>query len=113
MSGFVRPQGPVASRSARKIGRQGGGLEMLTKLIGRCAMALLAVASLAGAAEARSIDDIIKSGTLRIGVNPNFPPMSSYGQTNQLEGFDIDVGNKLAEILKVKAEFVPTETAQR
>jgi polar amino acid transport system substrate-binding protein len=86
---------------------------MLSKLISRCAVALVAVASLAGGVEARSLDDIIKSGTLRIGVNPNFPPMSSYGKTNQLEGFDIDVGNKLAEVLKVKAEFVPTETAQR
>ena len=35
------------------------------------------------------------------------------GATNEFEGFDIDVGNKIAEALGVKAEFVPTETAQR
>ena len=64
-------------------------------------------------AEARSLDDIIKSGTVRVGVNPNSPPMSSYGKTNQFEGFDIDVANKIGEALKVKVEFVPTETAQR
>jgi len=63
--------------------------------------------------QARSLDDIIKEGTIRIGVNPNFPPMSSYGATNQFEGFDIDIGNQLAEAIGVKAEFVPTETPQR
>ena len=50
---------------------------------------------------------------IRIGVNPNFPPNSSYNDKNEFEGFDIDVGNKIAEALKLKAEFVPTETAQR
>ena len=64
-------------------------------------------------ADARTLDEIIKDGTIRIGVNPNFPPMSSFGMTNQLEGFDIDVGNVIAEALGVDAEFVTTETAQR
>ncbi len=62
---------------------------------------------------ARTLDEIIKDGTIRIGVNPNFPPMSSFGMTNQLEGFDIDVGRVIAEALGVEAEFVTTETAQR
>ena len=38
---------------------------------------VLAVAAMVGIAEARSLDDIIKEGTIRIGINPNFPPMSS------------------------------------
>ena len=63
--------------------------------------------------EARTLDQVIKSGTIRIGVNPNFPPMSSYNATNQLAGFDIDIGNKIASTLNIKAEFVPTEAAQR
>jgi polar amino acid transport system substrate-binding protein len=64
-------------------------------------------------AHARTLDEIIKDGTIRIGVNPNFPPMSSFGMTNQLEGFDVDIGNALAEALGVEAEFVTTEAAQR
>src|SRR5882762_8658873 len=63
--------------------------------------------------DARSLDDIIKSGTLKIGVLPNSPPQSALGQTNELEGFDIDVGKKLAETMGVKPEFVMTEIAQR
>lgn len=63
--------------------------------------------------DARTLDQIIKDGTIRIGVNPNFPPMSSYGITNQLEGFDIDIGNAIAEALGVEAKFITTEAAQR
>lgn len=65
------------------------------------------------AVNARTLDEIIKDGSIRIGVNPNFPPMSSFGMTNQLEGFDIDIGNIIAEALGVKAQFVTTETVQR
>ncbi len=72
-------------------------------------VALLAAAPLA----ARTLDEIIGDGTIRIGVNPNFPPMSSFGLTNRLEGFDIDIGNRIGEALAVDVEFVTTETAQR
>lgn len=64
-------------------------------------------------ADARTLDEVISDGTIKIGVNPNFPPMSSFGMTNQLEGFDVDVGNRIGEALGVKVEFVTTEAAQR
>ena len=76
------------------------------------AAALLAVLS-APFAQARDLDEIISDGTIRVGVNPNFPPMSAFSLTNQLEGFDIDIGNRIAEALAVDVEFVTTETAQR
>lgn len=61
----------------------------------------------------RSLDEIRREGSIRIGVNPNFPVHSYYGNRNQFEGFDIDVGTRVAEALGVKVEFVPTETALR
>jgi polar amino acid transport system substrate-binding protein len=64
-------------------------------------------------ADVRTLDAIVKSGTLRVGVNPNFPPMSSYGMTNEIEGFDIDVAGQIAQALDVKLQLVPTATAQR
>ncbi|WP_263141018.1 transporter substrate-binding domain-containing protein [Pseudomonas sp. RIT-PI-AD] len=73
----------------------------------------VAVMAVSGAVQARSLDEIIKSGTLRVGINPNFPPMSSYNDQNELTGFDIDAANEIARNLNVKAEFVPTESAQR
>ena len=69
--------------------------------------------TVAAPADGRTLDEIIKDGTIRIGVNPNFPPMSYFGMTNQLEGFDIDIGDKIADALGVDVQFVITETAQR
>lgn len=66
-----------------------------------------------GPSDGRSLDGIIRDGTLRVGVNPNFPPMSSYGSSNELEGFDVDIGRLIADALGVDVQFVTTETAQR
>ena len=73
---------------------------MLKAIVAHGLAVVLAVAAWAGLAEARSLDDMIKAGVIRIGVNPNFPPNSSYNDKNELEGFDIDVGNKIAEALE-------------
>lgn len=83
---------------------------MLRRLLSIVALLLLTAAPLS---QARTLDEILKSGTLKVGVNPNFPPMSSFGKTNQLEGFDVDVGRQVAHALGVKVEFVATEAAQR
>ena len=83
---------------------------MLRKFI---SLVFLLLVTMSAPTEARTLDEIISDGTLRIGVNPNFPPMSSFGLTNQLEGFDVDIGNRIAEVLGVDAEFVTTEAAQR
>ncbi len=78
------------------------------------ALAALAAAGLsAGAVEARSLDDILSSGTIRIGINPNFPNMSVRNDAGEWVGFDIDVGNEIARRLGVAVEWVPTETPQR
>ncbi len=76
---------------------------------------VLAVAAglAATTADARTLEQIIADGTVRIGVTANFPPMSSYDSNQQLEGVDIDVGNAFAKAIGVKAEFVPTEVDQR
>ncbi len=63
--------------------------------------------------QAKSLDDILKDGVIRIGINPNFPPNSSRNSSGDWEGFDIEIGNKIAEALKVKVEWVPTETKDR
>jgi polar amino acid transport system substrate-binding protein len=66
-----------------------------------------------GMAHARTLEDIRQSGEIRVGVNPNFPPMSSYGDDNRLAGFDVDVARRIADALGVKLTLVPTEAAQR
>lgn len=72
----------------------------------------LAVMS-APSADAKSLEDILSSGSIRIGINPNFPNMSTRNSAGEWEGFDIAVGTMIAEKLGVEVEWVPTETAQR
>jgi polar amino acid transport system substrate-binding protein len=64
-------------------------------------------------AEARTLDEILSEGVLRVGINPNFPNMSTRNDAGDWEGFDIDIANALAEGLGVEVEWVPTETPQR
>jgi polar amino acid transport system substrate-binding protein len=74
---------------------------------------LLLLLALAAPATARPLADITASGELRVGVNPNFPPMSSFGAEGQLQGFDVDVARQLANRLGVRLQLVPTEAASR
>jgi polar amino acid transport system substrate-binding protein len=73
----------------------------------------LCLAATLSQAQQRDLEAIKADGTLRVGVNANLPPLSSYSRTNQLEGFDIDVANAIAERLGVKVQLVPTETSNR
>ena len=68
---------------------------------------------LSAPAQTATLQEIQQAGVIRIGVNPNFPPMSSFGATNQLEGFDVDVANAIGRALGVRVQLVPTATAQR
>src|SRR5215813_4395315 len=86
---------------------------MLKRMILPCLAVLAAFAAGVPSADAKSLDDIIKAGVIRIGINPNFPPNSSRGSDGNWQGFDIDIGDKLATTLGVKVEWVPTETPQR
>ena len=36
-------------------------------------------------AEARTLDEILKSGVLKMGVNPGLPPLAKYDEKNNLE----------------------------
>ena len=71
-------------------------------------------ASFISSAQAKSMDDVLKEGVLRVGLHPNSPPFSSRNAAGDFEGFDVAIANRLAQELKIeKVEFVPTETAQR
>ncbi|MGI9420078.1 MAG: transporter substrate-binding domain-containing protein [Geminicoccaceae bacterium] len=82
-----------------------------TLIAGVATLGLAAVATTA--VQAKSLNDILSDGTIRIGINPNFPNMSARNDAGEWEGFDIDVGKAIAEAIGVEVEWVPTETAQR
>src|SRR5687768_4167568 len=48
-----------------------------------------------------------QAGTIKIGVKFDVPPFGFKNpQNNEIEGFDIDLGKRIAEELGVKPEFV-------
>lgn len=100
---------PVAPDTIRpEIGvRRGNGLRVWQYVV--AALALL----IGSATSARPLEEIVRQGTLKVGVNPNFPPMSGYGAENRLVGFDVDVAESIAARMGVKLQLVPTEAAQR
>ena len=72
--------------------------------------------ALAGATSARAqaaLDEIQKTKTIRIAIPTDFPPYGSIGADMQPQGLDIDIARLIASKLGVKAELIPTTTANR
>ncbi len=59
---------------------------------------------IASPVQADALEDILKNGTLKVGVSL-FEPWTMKADSGELSGFEIDVANKLAEDMGVKTEF--------
>ena len=83
--------------------------------LGRLVIATCITSALFGAAtaNARSLDEIMKSKTLIVGVNPNLPPLGVYDDKNQISGFDATVAKKIADSMGVKLELVAVGSNDR
>lgn len=55
-----------------------------------------------------TIEQVIKRGTLRVGMDV-FVPWAMKNKKGELVGFEIDVARQLAEDMGVKVEFIPTK----
>ena len=87
---------------------------MLKRIIVAGVAALVAAGLMAPVSvDARTLDEIIKAGSIKIGVHPNGGVRSQINPKGEWEGFDIDISERLGEMLGVKVEYVPTETPQR
>jgi len=76
--------------------------------IAATAVALLGTTMAASAQSA--LQDILSSGTLKVGTTGDWDPMSVRDPaTNSYKGYDIDVMTELAKDLGVEVEFVPTD----
>lgn len=67
---------------------------------------LLLATLLALPAQARTLDEILKSQKLIVGVNPSVPPTALFNDKNELDGFDVQFSRKIAAMLGVEVEFV-------
>jgi polar amino acid transport system substrate-binding protein len=75
---------------------------VVTKVIFRCLLLLAVFVS--PLAQADAMDDILKRGTLRIGI-AEFVPWAMPTNRGGYVGHDVDLGNKIAKDMDVRAEF--------
>ena len=78
---------------------------------------LLAGCTTASGKSASSSDSqlskVIKSGTLRVAVLPDFPPYSVQKPDGQFEGYEVDIAKDLAKAMGVKLKLVSTDGTSR
>jgi len=75
---------------------------VVTKVIIRCLLLLAIFVS--PLAQADAVDDILKRGTLRVGI-AEFVPWAMPAKRGGHVGYDVDLGVKIAKDMDVRAEF--------
>ncbi|MBN3755876.1 amino acid ABC transporter substrate-binding protein [Paraburkholderia sp. Tr-20389] len=67
---------------------------------------LLQVATATAAFAADDLAKIKSAGALKIGTEGTYAPFTYHDASNQLTGFDVEIGRAIAQKLGVKAEFI-------
>ena len=60
-----------------------------------------------------TLQEVIKRGTLRVGVILSFPPFGSRNASGEPEGYDVDMAKEVANALGVQLEITDTTAADR
>ncbi len=77
------------------------------------AAAFFLVVASAHAQQASRLDDIIRRGTLRVGMTGDYLPFSYLDKaTSKFRGYDVDMAETLGKALRVKVEYVQTAWPQ-
>src|ERR1700761_2548749 len=92
-------QPQIAQSNARRVFATLAATLAFTGLGALCALA-------SPAAHADALDNIAKTGTVRIGVFEDYPPFGSIGPDMKPMGYDIDVANLIGRALNAKVELV-------
>lgn len=71
------------------------------------------VLSTAFSAQAATVEEIKKKGTITFGVVTDQPPFHFINASGQHEGYDYDISQMMAKELGVKVEYVPITSANR
>ncbi len=77
------------------------------------AMLVLFVAFGAELAQAGTLDQVLKVGEIRVGVNPTLPPRAFYNDKNETVGFEPEVAQEIAQKMGVRLVLVPVSSPDR
>ncbi len=69
---------------------------------------LLSACALTGLAHAGMVDDAVKRGTLRVGMDPTYMPFEMTNKRGEIIGFEVDLLKAMAKSMGVKLELVST-----
>jgi cyclohexadienyl dehydratase len=85
----------------------------MNRLFAALAAAFILVSASAQAQQPSRLDDIIKRGTLRVGMTGDYLPFTSLDKaTQKFRGFDVDMAEALGKALGVRIEYVQTAWPQ-
>ncbi|MFJ3010101.1 transporter substrate-binding domain-containing protein, partial [Pseudomonas fluorescens] len=60
------------------------------------------------AAHAGAIDDAVKRGTLKVGMDPTYMPFEMTNKRGEIIGFEVDILKAMSKAMGVKLELVST-----
>ena len=73
-----------------------------------CLLALPVLAADNSLAEKSTLHSILKSGKLRVGMEPGYMPFEMQNKESKVVGFDVDMAKLMAKEMGVELELVPT-----
>ena len=77
-------------------------------------MGVAVVATLAApVAAARTLDEIIASKKLIVGINPTLPPLGVFNAKNEIDGVDVDIARAIAAKMGLSLEIVQVGSPDR
>lgn len=86
---------------------------MFKGIFKKMAVALAITAAAASTVAAQTVEEIVNSGKLRVGMLVDLPPFGIQQTNGEVIGFDADVAHLMAKYLGVEAEIVPVTGPNR
>ena len=80
---------------------------------GAAAAAAAAVLVTPNTASARPLEDVLRAGELRVGVNPTLPPRALFNEKNEIDGFEPEVAAAIARKLGVRLTLQAVGSPER
>ncbi len=68
---------------------------------------------MSGWAQVHTLEQVLSAKKLLVGVNPTLPPLASLDDKNEIAGYDVDIAQKLGQMLGVPVELVQVGSPDR